>query len=52
VDALWTAHIVGMSNHIETTVRELDFVQGTSDKFYRLGESVPALRRAVNRRSR
>ncbi len=26
----------GMSNHIEATVRELDFVQGTSDKFYRV----------------
>jgi len=36
VDAPWTAHIVGMSNHIEATVRELDFVQGTSDKFYRV----------------
>jgi len=29
-------HIVGMSNNIEATVRELDFVQGTSDKFYRV----------------
>jgi len=36
VDTPKAAHIVGMSNHIEATVRELDFVQGTSDKFYRV----------------